>query len=308
MPPSFPSHLRTSTPPPLLTIRSAHSQLTKPPEIPRNENLCFPASLPSPLPFPLSQTIDGNQGSNSHPNGSPSLSRKERLLPDASSPARSPSRLSEGQHQFSFSNKPESSRLPLNESHDDVRRRDRHISSTPSPPEHVPVIDLRQLMSPQRPREKLRHLSHGILVTPRTKDKGKSRAMTVDISPSQLKLLSPPRTSRSLARVSSPDLRTPPLSPTNFNQDADAFAPVAASTQPPLAKGLPRVDSGVFAFSQNSQPLKAYGLPVNDALVRADFAAWMVDMPVLEESRENDSIPEQESHALAEMMPPDEHV
>lgn len=300
LPPSFPSHLRTSTPPPLLTTKSAHSRLIKPPEIPRNKDLCFSASLPSPLPFPLSQTIDGNQGSKSQPNGAPSLSRRERPLPDTSPPARSPSRLSERWNQSSSSNKLVPSKLSLNEPYDDVHRRDRDISSTPSPPGHVPVIDLRQLMSPQRPRAKSRHLSHGIFVTPRTKDKGKSRAMTVDISPS--------RTSRSLARGSSPHLRTPPHSPTNFTQDADAFAPVAASTQPPLVNGLPRADCGAFAFSENSQPIEAYGLPVNDALVRADFAAWMVDVPVLEGSQENDSILERASHALAEMMPPDEHV
>jgi hypothetical protein len=83
---------------------------------------------------------------------------------------------------------------------------------------------------------------------------------------------------------------------------------VAASTQPPLVKGLPRADCGAFAFSQNSQPIEAYGLPVNDALVRADFAAWMVDVPVLEGSQENDGVLEPAAHALAEMMPPDEHV
>jgi len=89
-----------------------------------------------------------------------------------------------------------------------------------------------------------------------------------------------------LARVSSPHLRTPPHSQINFTQNADAFAPVAASTQPPLAKGLPRADSGAFALSQSSQlDVKAYGLPVSDALDRAvDFAACMVDVPVLEGS------------------------
>jgi hypothetical protein len=130
-------------------------------------------------------------------------------------------------------------------------------------------------------------------MTPKTKDKGKGRAMTVDMSASQLKLLSPPRTSRSLARVSPQDLRTPPHSPTNFTQDPDAFAPVAASTQPPPANGLPRGDRGAFVLSQNSQlAVEAYGLPVNDALDRAvEFAAWMVDVPVLEGSQVNDGIP-----------------
>jgi hypothetical protein len=179
-----------------------------------------------------------------------------------------------------------------------------------SPPEHVPVIDLRQLMSSQRSRAQSRDPSHGInSITPRTKDKGKGRAMTVDISPSQVRFLSPPRTSRPLARVSSPLLRTPPHSQTNFTQDADAFAPVAASTQPPLAKVIPRAD-GALAVSQSPQiDVEAYGLPVSDALGRAvDFAAWVVDVPVLEGSQENGGVPERASQALAEMVPPDEHV
>lgn len=133
-------------------------------------------------------------------------------------------------------------------------------------------------------------------MTPRTKDKGKGRAMTVDISASQLKLLSPSRTSRSLARVSPQNLRTPPHSPTNFTQDPDAFVPVAASTQPPLANGLPRGNSGALVLSQNAQlAVDAYGSPVNDALdCAAEFAPWMVDMPVLEGSQENDGIPASE--------------
>jgi len=73
--------------------------------------------------------------------------------------------------------------------------------------------------------------------------------MAVDISPSQLSSLSPPRTSR-LARVPSPHFWTPPRSQTNFTQNADAFAHETASTQPPLAKGLvPRAGSQTFALS-----------------------------------------------------------
>jgi hypothetical protein len=144
-------------------------------------------------------------------------------------------------------------------------------------------------------------------MTPRTKDKGKGRAMTVDVSPLQLGFLSPPGISRPLARVSSPRLRTPPHSQTKFTQDADAFAPVAESTQPLLAKGLPRADNGVFGLSESSRlAVEAYGLPLSDPPDRAvDFAAWMVDMPVLEGSQENDG---RASQVSAEMMPPDEHV
>lgn len=143
-------------------------------------------------------------------------------------------------------------------------------------------------------------------MTHRTTDKGKGRAMTVDISHSQLGFLSPPEIPRSLGRVSSPHLRTPPHSQTNFTQDADVFAQVAAaSTQPPLAKGLPRAGNEVFALSESSQPaVEAHGLPVG-ASSAVDFAAWMVDMPVLEGSQENDG---HASQASAEMMPPDEHV
>jgi hypothetical protein len=85
-------------------------------------------------------------------------------------------------------------------------------------------------------------------MTPRTKDKGKGRVMTVDISPSQLSSLS------SLARVPSPHFWTPPHSQTNFTQNADAFAHATASTQPSPAKDLvPRADSQAFALSPGSQ-------------------------------------------------------
>jgi hypothetical protein len=92
--------------------------------------------------------------------------------------------------------------------------------------------------------------------------------MTVDISPSQLSSLSPPWTSRSLARVPSGHLQTPPHSQTNFSHNADAFAHATASTQPPPAKGL-APDSRAFAFSPGSQVnAETHELPVNDALDR----------------------------------------
>jgi hypothetical protein len=232
----------------------AQARLTKPPGIPRNENLCFSASLPSPLPFPLSQAIDENQGHESQPNDSSSLSRHKRPLPDSFSPEVSPNLLSKRWHQSPAFNKP----------HDDVRRRDRNVCSTLSPPEHVPVIDLRQLT--QRSRAKSRHPSHGI--SPGTKDKGKGRVMTVDISPSQLSSLSPPWTSRSLARVPSPHFWTPPHSQTKFTQNADAFAHTTAPTQPPPAKGLvPRADGQAFSLSPGSQAnAEIHELPVSDAI------------------------------------------
>ncbi len=241
MPPSFPSHLRTSTPPPFPTAKTTHSRLTKPPEIPRNEDLFV--SLPSPLPFPLSQAIDENRGHESQPNGSSSLLRQKRPFSDSSSPEGSPNRLSKQWHQSQALNTPTPRNLSLN---DDVRRHDRNVSSTLGRPEHVPVIDLRQLISSQRSRAKSRDPSHGINpMTPRTRDKGKGRVMTVDISPSQLSFLSPPPTSRSLACVSSPR--------TNFTQDPDAFIPAAASTQPPLANGVRCADSRAFTLSRGSQ-------------------------------------------------------
>jgi hypothetical protein len=232
----------------------AQTRLTKPPGIPRNENMCFSAFLPSPLPFPLSQAIDKNQlqGHASQPNESPSLSRHNRLLPDRFSPEVSPNRISKQWHQSPAFNKPTPPlELPLSKPHDDVRKRDRNVSSTIDPPEHVPVIDLRQLT--QRSHAKSRHPSHGINpMTPRTKDKGKGRVMTVDISPSHLSSLSPPWTSRSLARVPSPHFWTPPHTQTNYTQTADAHA--TASEQSPPAKGLvPRADSQAFALSPGSQ-------------------------------------------------------
>jgi hypothetical protein len=248
----------------------AQTRLTKPPGIPRNENLCFSASLPSPLPFLLSQAIDENQGHESQPNDSSFLSRHKRPLPDRFSPEDSPSRLSSQRHQspaFNLNKPTPPSGSSLSKPHNDVHRRDRNVSSTLSPPERVPVIDLRQLT--QRSRAKSRHPSHGIHpMTPRTKDKGKGRVMTVDLSPSQLSSLSPPWASRSLARVPSPHFWTPPHSQTNFTQNADVFAPATASTQPPPAKGLvPCADSQVFAVSPGSHVnAETHELPVSDAL------------------------------------------
>lgn len=105
-------------------------------------------------------------------------------------------------------------------------------------------------------------------MTPRTKDKGKNRVMTVEISPSQLSSLSPSSTSRSLARVPSLHPWTPAHSQTNFSQNADAFAHPTASTQPPPAKGsVPRADSRAFALSHGSQVnAETHELPANDAL------------------------------------------
>jgi hypothetical protein len=122
-------------------------------------------------------------------------------------------------------------------------------------------------------------------MAPRAEDKGKGRA------------------------VSLPHTRTPPHSQTNFTQDANAFAPVAASTQPPLAKGIPHAN-GAFAVSQSPEiDVEVYKLPANDALGRAvDFAAWMVDVPILEGSQGHDRVSERASQALAEMVPPDKHV
>jgi len=253
LPPSFPSHLRTSTPPSFPMAKTAQARLSKPPGIPRNENLCFSASLPSPLPFPLSQAIDEKQGHESQPNDSPSLSRCKRPLPDGFTLEVSPSRLPKQWHQSTALNEPTPPGLSLGKPHDDIHRRARNVSSTLSPPEHLPVIDLRQLT--QRSRAKSRHPSHGINpMTPRTNDKGKGRQMTVDISPSQSSSLSPPWTSRSLTRVPSPHFWTPPHSQTNFTQYADAFAHATASTQPPPAKGLvPRAESQAFALSPGSQ-------------------------------------------------------
>jgi hypothetical protein len=107
-------------------------------------------------------------------------------------------------------------------------------------------------------------------MTPRTRDKGKAYVMAVDISPSQLSSLSPPWTSRSLARVPSPHLRTPPHSQTNFTHNADAFAHATASTQPPPTKGLvPRADSRALVLSPGSQVnAETHELLVNDALDR----------------------------------------
>lgn len=152
-----------------------------------------------------------------------------------------------------------------NNPHDDIPQRDDDVFSTPSPHEHVPVIDLRQLT--QRSRAKSHHHSHLINpMTPGRMDKGKGRVMVIDISPSQLSSLSPPLTSKSLARVPSEHLQTPPHSQTNFTHNADPFAHATVSIQPPPAKGLvPGAEGRAFALSTGSQ---VNAETVNDALDR----------------------------------------
>ena len=239
LPPSFPSYLQTSTPP-LGTAHSAHFWLTKPPGIPRTEDL----RLSHSLPFPLSQS---NLGYGFQPNGPPSSSRRKRPLQDTS-PSGSPNRLSKRRLQLSSSEKHTvSPKSPFGERHVDVRR---SVLPALNPPVHVPVIDLRQLVSSQRSRAQSRNSLHGITpVTPRTKNKGKGRAITADISPSQQIFPSPLRASRSLAHVSSHS-PVPPLSQTNFTRGADVPVPTPAS----MDNGSPCEDNGPVSLSRGSHP------------------------------------------------------
>jgi hypothetical protein len=172
----------------------------------------------------------------------------------------------------------------------DALKRDLDVS-----PGHVPVIDLRQLASSQRSRAQSRHCINPI--TPR-KDKGKSRATMSEMSPLQRNV------SRSLA---SPDPLIPPLFLSHFSQDGNVFAPEATSTQPPLAKCLPRVDSGVFVPSHSSQ----FGVEaqLNDILNHdVDLAPWVRDVPVVEGKLLG--VPERapQSQTSAETVPENEHI
>lgn len=217
------------------TANNTHFRLTKPPEIPRSE---VPASLPSPPPFPLSQAArDPSNGSQLNDASSPST--RKRPLQDGPSPIRSPNRPSKPRLQSSFSEKPSASPESSSSApHAGLSRRDLEFSPIPDRSEHVPVIDLRQLVSSQRPRVQSRHPLYGINPrTPETKDKGEGLGVTVVISPSQHNFLSPSLPSRPTALTSSP-LRINPLSQINLTRDAGAFVPVATSIQSSPAKGL----------------------------------------------------------------------
>lgn len=84
----------------------------------------------------------------------------------------------------------------------------------------------------------------------------------------------------------------------------------AVSTEPPLAKGLPRVDSRAFASSYSSQfDIEEHLLHVDGMLDRdVDFVAWPEDVPIVEENQVG--VPERasQSQAAAEMVPANESV
>ncbi|KAH9032890.1 hypothetical protein EDB85DRAFT_1165433 [Lactarius pseudohatsudake] len=292
LPPSFPSQLQTSTPPPC-------DRLIKPPVIPRVGGLFLSASLPSPPPFPHSQP-DG--GSASQPLRTPARSRQ-----DISSPAGSPSK-----------RRPQTTAAPERLScrsdsepplAGDVRRRrdrdldlDDRLTSAPAPNPAVPspLIDLRQLAksSSQRSRDSItRHPTRVFTLgsspmTPRTarppidKGKGKARAMTAAVvsprgpakpsralsSPPLLALLhsSSPRT----PPHPHPQTQTPPLSPLpDFSRDVHAFAPAATSTQQP-----PAPQREIFGLEAHV----ARGSGVLGRERDVDVAAWVRDVPVVE--------------------------
>jgi hypothetical protein len=106
--------------------------------------------------------------------------------------------------------------------------------------------------------------------------------------------------------LASPDPLIPPLFLSHVSQDGNVFAPAATSTQPPLAKCLPRVDSGVFVPSHSSQfDVEAQ---LNDILDHdVDLAPWVRDVPVVEGKLLG--VPERapQSQTSAETVPANEH-
>ncbi|KAI9449185.1 hypothetical protein F5148DRAFT_1248541 [Russula earlei] len=95
LPPSFPSYLRTSTPPPHSSANSAHFRLTKPPENPRTRDLHVSVSQPSPQHFPLSPAGDIELEYELHElqlYGFLSPSKRKRYLHATASPAHSQKR------------------------------------------------------------------------------------------------------------------------------------------------------------------------------------------------------------------------
>ncbi|KAF8264663.1 hypothetical protein EI94DRAFT_1737968 [Lactarius quietus] len=270
LPPSFPSQLQTSTPPPC-------DRLIKPPVIPRAEGLFLSASLPSPPPFPRSQL---DPGAASQPPFTPAHHTRARH--DIPSPTISPSfkRRLQATATMAAPEKPPSTRSesePL-PPHGDARRQDLDTPSSPTGPA-LPLIDLHQLAS-QRSRDSHPSRMFALGSSPMTPGlKGKGRAMTMDVIP--------PRRTKTLSRaLSSPPLfaqpqtQTPPLSPPpDFT-----FAPVATSTQQqqPPVHGSQRGTFGLEALvPPRGSGVGDVGVDV-DVDVDVDGEGWVRDVPVVE--------------------------
>ncbi|KAI0294666.1 hypothetical protein B0F90DRAFT_1274756 [Multifurca ochricompacta] len=177
-------------------------------------------------------------------------------------------------------------------------------------PKHAPVIDLRQLAFSQRSGDQSPHRSRPTMtmMTSKTKEKGKSRAMTLDDAsnkpaaspgrnfPPSLPPLSPTSLPpRSPTHAPSPPLQMETLSsPLNFprcEDIQDIFVPAATSTQqppPPLPKKGGHPPPPDTDLSQSS-PFDTEALDLS-AAVRVerdvDFAMWIREVPVVEEGEE----------------------
>ena len=96
----------------------------------------------------------------------------------------------------------------------------------------------------------------------------------------------------------------------NFSRAEDAFVLAAVSTEPPLAKGLSRVDSRALPLSHSSQfDIEEHLLHVGGMLDRdVEPVAWTKDVPIAEEHLVG--VPERasQSQASAEMVLTNEPV
>lgn len=275
LPPSFPSQLQTSTPPPC-------DRLIKPPVIPRVEGLFLSASLPSPPPFPRSQP---NPRSASQPPCTPTRSRH-----DIPSPANSPSdRFKRRQHATGTATMASPEKPPFPSSRSDNNEPPKHhhdldLDDAPPSCSQAPLIDLHQLAS-QRSRDSLSRPPPRVFalgsspITPRTARglKGKGRAMTMDLASPSSRRRRTAKLSRTLSsppQQAPPQTQTPPLSPPP--EPDFTFAPAATSTQQPVQGS----QKGVFGLEACGP--RGSGVVGVDVDVDVDFEGWVRDVPVVE--------------------------
>ncbi|KAI0261794.1 hypothetical protein BC834DRAFT_894864 [Gloeopeniophorella convolvens] len=273
LPPSFPSHLQTSTPLQDSVVQSAPTRLTKPPVIPQSREQLFPPSFPSPPPFPHSQSAAGEQDPVVQGTEPISLALRFQITSENSVIPPGPSFVPDT---------PKSQLPPLV----NVRRHEPEDITVPSTPENIPIVDLRELASSQRSRDRPRLPLHRVIpVVSHTQDKGKGRARPIDLSPAELQASSPV-SGTSSSKSSLPHRPTTSLPLPDFTHDEHAFVPAAESTQK-LPLGIaPRTRSDAYALGYSSQ-LEVEGniSHASGALIRdVDFKAWLRDTPVVDET------------------------
>ncbi|KAI0062145.1 hypothetical protein BV25DRAFT_1991784 [Artomyces pyxidatus] len=262
LPPSFPSQLYTSTPPPIAP--AAKRKISPIPRAPSNHFLLSPVS--SPPPFPRTQAAPPKRLAE-EPDGT-ALKRRRiaspaTTPPDSSTPAENTKLTSSG------SGLGNAKGLPV-----------------PNTPERgAPHKDLKELLassrrSRPRPRPPSRKSSSVASSAPDPKGKGKAvdRPSTPPQASPAKTYFSSPASGSSGSEVLRARSPVSPLFPLDFTHGGDVFAPQGASTQPG--------GGGVFgAMGYNSQfDVEGNVDRVNELLDGdVNFGAWLRDTPMVDD-------------------------